>query len=173
MKLIRTFHITADDFYNTLEEELIKDVKKASGKDIKAKDIKAGFKYYKNPNDKYARITIQLKEYERGKKYSAIATSYGDEVHVDYLTKETDKGLYIEFDQYIKSLEEKDHKSFSYKYHKFFHMMKMSSSLSNMATAIIKKKEGIEEKKPFQNVNKAHDKLLKTIIKHENNNSHK
>lgn len=173
MKLIRTYHITADDFYSTLEEEIAKDVKKASGKEIKAKDIKAGFKYFKNPSDKYARITIQLKEYEREKKYSAVATSYGDEVKVDYLTKETDKGLYIEFDQYIKSLEEKDHKSFSYKYNKFFHMMKMSSSLSNMATAIIKKKEGIVEKKPFQNVNKAHDKLLKTIIKHENKKSHK
>lgn len=167
MKLIRTFHITADDFYSTLEDELIKDVKKACGKDIKAKDIKPGFKYYKNPNDKYARITITIKEYERGKRYCALAASYGDEVKVEYTTSQTDKGLYIEFDQYIKSLEEKDHKSFSYKYHKFFHMMKMASSLSNMATSIIKKKEGIVEKKPFQNVNKAHDKLLKRIMKHE------
>lgn len=167
MKLIRTYRITAEDFYSTLEEEIIKDVKKSTGRDIKAKDIKTGFKYYKNPNDKFARITIQLKEYERGKKYCALATSYGDEVEVKYDTRETDKGLYIEFDQHIKSLEAKDHKSFSYKYHKFFHMVKMSSSLSNMATGIIKKKEGIVEKKPFQNVNKAHDKLLKAVIKHE------
>lgn len=167
MKIIRTFNITADDFYNYLEEELIKDVKKASGRDIKTKDIKTGFKYYKNPQDQFARIAIWIKEYERGKKYCAVATSYGDEVYVEYLTKETDKGLYIEFEQNIKSLDAKDHKSFSYKFNKFFHMIKMMTSLSNMASAIIKKKEGIVEKTPINNGNRASDKLLKKIIEHE------
>lgn len=45
MKLIRTFEITADEFYDYLEAQLLEEISKTTKKNVKKSVIKSGYSY--------------------------------------------------------------------------------------------------------------------------------
>lgn len=61
MKLIRTFEITADEFYDYLEAQLLEEISKTTKKNVKKSVIKSGYSY----ENKDARSKIMIDQYVR------------------------------------------------------------------------------------------------------------
>ena len=110
MKLIRNFKITSDEFYDYLEEKLLQDIQQTTGKKVKAKEIKKGFRYDKK--DAYTTITIN--DYKRHEIYSATVKSRTDFITITYQTKETKEGLQITFEEYVDSYDSVRDKKISF-----------------------------------------------------------
>ncbi len=159
MKLVRTFEISSDEFYNYLEEHILEDIKKTTNKRVSKRDLKSGYTYSNKPAD--TKITIE--EYERGHIYQTIAKSKTSYMRVSYVTKETKDGLEIEFEQYIKGDEKLKEKNKLYQtWHNWITFGRMSRTLYDMRTDIINLRDGI---KPVKQQQPEHYKTLKKVLR--------
>lgn len=148
MKLIRTFQITADEFYDFLEEQLLLDIEKTINRAVTAKELKKGFRYEK----KQANTVITIEEYKRNEVYSTTAKSRTDFITVTYRTKDTKEGLEITFEEYLSSYDSiRDKKNpLSRGLHDWITFGRMSRTLYDMRSDILNRREGIKTKKPQQ-----------------------
>ena len=152
MKLERTYEFTSDDFYNYLEEHLIADIAKATGREIKVKDLQKGFRFTRvNEQDKsMAPVYITIDEYERGKCYKAIAKSANQTAVTSYTTDEPKPGkIHIVFEDTISDFEKnKDSMApMKRKYYEFTYMSRMSRTLGTMGNDIVRIKAGLPKEK--------------------------
>lgn len=145
MKLIRTFGITSDEFYDYLEEQLLQDIQSTTNRNVTVKDLRKGFRYEKEQAD----TTITIEEYVRGEVYSTTAKSKTDFITVTYRTKETKEGLEILFEEYLHSYDSvRDQKNaVSRGFHDWINFGRMSNTLYGIRTEILNRREGIETKK--------------------------
>lgn len=148
MKLIRTFEITEDEFYDYLEKNLCEDIHKTTNKKVSPKQIKKGFTYEK----KELRTKIIINDYVRGSIYSTTARSLTDYVTVTYTTKQTEEGLEIIFEQFMSGYDDvKDQKNFlSRTWHDWVTFGRMSQTLYGIQDEIIALREGRAPVKPMQ-----------------------
>lgn len=59
MKLIRTFEITSDEFYDYLEAQLLEEISKTTKKNVKKSVIKSGYSYEnKEPDQRLSSISM-------------------------------------------------------------------------------------------------------------------
>ena len=163
MKLIRDFKITSDEFYDYLEEKLLQDIQQTTGKKVKAKEIKKGFRYDKK--DAYTTITIN--DYKRHEIYSATVKSRTDFITITYQTKETKEGLQITFEEYVDSYDSvRDKKNIvSRTFHDWISFGRMSNTLYGIRNDIVNKKEGIspvnqKQMESFKGLRKTLEKKL-------------
>lgn len=161
MKLIRTFQISSDEFYDYLEEQLLLDIQRTTNRNVTAADLKTGFRYDKE--HAYTAITISL--YTRGSIYSTTAKSKTDFITVTYRTEETKEGLKIEFEEYLRSYDsQRDKKSrISRGFHDWITFGRMSNTLYGIRNEILNKRNGIKINKnqPSQSMNWLRKKLEK------------
>lgn len=152
MKLERTYDFTCDDFYDYLEEHLLADITKATGREVKASDLQKGFRFARiNEQDKsLAPVYITIDEYQRGKIYRAIAKSANETAVTSYTTDEPEPGkIHIIFEDTISDYErKKDSMSpMSRKYHEFTYLARMSRTLGNMGSEIARIKADLPKPK--------------------------
>lgn len=145
MKLIRTFELTSEEFYDYLEEQLLQDIQKTTNRKVKASDLKKGFTYQKEQ----AHTTITIEEYQRNACYSTTAKSRTDFITVTYQTKETKEGLEITFEEYLSSYDSvRDKKNpISRGFHDWITFGRMSNTLYGIRTEILNRREGIKTQK--------------------------
>ena len=139
MKLIRTLHISADEFYNYLEREFLNDAKKNCDKKITK--LEKGLNFYKHAEDRYARIDIKVLDYKRGSIYALEMKSFTDTITISYKTKEVDEGLEVEFEQIIASEKNKKRNAISQKFSETVYLSRMSRTIYDIEAAIIKERE--------------------------------
>ena len=84
MKVIRTLKITADEFFDQLEEGLCQEIAQAVGRDVDASVLQAGFEFVKEPDRPTLKTTVTILEYDRGRCYALRSDSVGDTVEVRY-----------------------------------------------------------------------------------------
>lgn len=108
MKLIRTFEITSDEFYDYLEAQLLEEISKTTKKNVKKSVIKSGYSY----ENKDARSKIVIDKYVRGQIYQSTVKSATSFVRVCYETQETKEGLKISFEQFMSGEEKLPQKMF-------------------------------------------------------------
>lgn len=161
MKLIRTFSITSQEFYDYLENQLLEDIQKTTNKRISKKDIRKGFSYEK----KVARSKITINDYQRDKLYSVTVQSNTDYMTVSYMTNETKEGLEIVFEQFISGYDDvRNKKNFlSRTLHDWICFGRMSNTLYGIRNEIQNIREGIVTKPMKQN--EPFKKLRKTLEK--------
>lgn len=161
MKLIRTFEITSDEFYDYLENQLLEEIQKTTKKKINKRVIKKGY-FYEN---KTAKCKITIDEYKRGSVYQATVHSQTSFVRITYHTQETKEGLQIEFEQFVSGQDDElDKKNFvSRQFHNWITFGRMSHTLYDMRTDILNKREGIETPKMPQQ--QQHEKLKSFLQK--------
>ena len=166
MKLIRTFEITEDEFYDYLEKNLCEDIHRTTNKKVSPKQIKKGFTYEK----KELRTKIIINDYVRGSIYSTTARSLTDYVTVTYTTKQTEEGLEIIFEQFMSGYDDvRDQKNFlSRTWHDWVTFGRMSQTLYGIQDEIIALREGRAPVKPMQPI-----EPLKGIRKKLNRNMKK
>lgn len=160
MKLIRTFEITSDEFYDYLEDTLLEDIQKTTKRKITKKVIHTGY-VYDNP---MAQCKITIDRYERGHFYQSTAHTKTDFIRVSYETEETPEGLKITFEQFVSGVDdEMDKKNFlSRQFHSWISFGRMSRTLYDMRTDILNKRNGI---KPVKNIQEERYTMLKKVMK--------
>lgn len=163
MKLIRTFKITSQEFYDYLENQLLEDIHKTTNKRISRKDIHKGFSYEK----KAARSKITINDYQRNKLYSVTVRSNTDYISVSYKTNETKEGLEIVFEQFVSGYDDvREKKNFlSRTLHDWISFGRMSNTLYGIRNEILNIREGIVQKpikqnEPFKRLRKSLEKKL-------------
>lgn len=165
MRLDRTFKITSDQFYDYLEQQVIEDVEKATSKKIRARDIKAGFKYVRK-TDAGDKIIVTVKDYQRGKTYSVSAHQFSQDVTTTYTTEQTPEGLHILMDFFSSDFEKKKDTMGKVKrtYQETVYYGRMSSQLISIIDDIQRDAEGITRKQDMPG-RKAAEHLSKFINK--------
>lgn len=165
MKLIRTFEITSDEFYDHLEETLLQDIQKTTKRKLNKKVIHSGYVY----ENRTAQCKITIDQYERGHIYQSTVRSRTDFVRITYKTKETENGLEITFDQFVSGIDDKmDQRNFlSRQFHSWISFGRMSRTLYDMRNDIINKRNGIQ---PAKNIQAEHYTLLKKVLNKKQEN---
>ena len=74
MKLIRTWDISSDAFYDYLETKIAEEILQNTGRTVKAQDF-SGFRYRRKGADGGADTVIVIDDYQRGKIYQVTARS--------------------------------------------------------------------------------------------------
>lgn len=163
MKLIRTFAITSEEFYDYLEETLLKDIQKTTKRKLTKKVIHSGYVYENKP----AMCKITINKYERGHIYQSTVKSRTDFVRITYETKETPEGLEISFEQFVSGIDDKmDQRNFlSKQFHSWISFGRMSRTLYDMRNDIINKRNGIQ---PVKNIQQERYTMLKKVINKKN-----
>lgn len=137
MKLTRTLKITQDEFYDCIEENIVKEVFECTQRKIKPNDIKKGLKYSKN-SDKASRIDTTIQNYIRGKCFETEAKTLTDRIEIKYFTEETSEGLSVTMHQYIASFEEKKHNKLSKAWSEAVYFGRMSDAIYDFQNKVLK-----------------------------------
>lgn len=166
MKLIRTFNITTEEFYNYLEDQLLRDIQKNTKRKVTKKDIHSGYQY----ENKDANCKITIDTYTRGSTYISTVKSQTSYIRVSYHTQETKDGLQIEFEQFVSDQDDRIQQMnfFARQLHNWVSFGRMSHTLYDMRNAIINKREGIETVN-FQQPER--HKLLRSFLQKKLNNN--
>lgn len=150
MKIIRTLTITVDEFYDDLEASILTRLN-ASQTDGKydRDSIRAGLRYVQGP--KTAPTSFLVTDYVRGVRYCAEARSLGDVSSLSYHTEPKEKGLLVIYEQIIEGYEEASAKKnlFLRGFSDAVYLSRMSNSLYDIQSRILRQREGIPEPKTF------------------------
>ena len=139
MKLIRTFEITTDEFYDYLEAQLLEEISKTTKKNVRKNVIQSGYSY----ENKDARSKIVIDKYVRGQIYQSTVKSATSFVRVCYETQETKEGLKISFEQFMSGDEKLPQRNVLYRtWHNWITFGRMSHVLYDMRDDIIKIRNG-------------------------------
>lgn len=139
MKLIRTFEITSDEFYDYLETQLLEQISKTTKKNVRKNVIQSGYSY----ENKDARSKIVIDKYVRGQIYQSTVKSATSFVRVCYETQETKEGLQIRFEQFISGEENLPQRNVLYRtWHNWITFGRMSHVLYDMRDDIFKIRNG-------------------------------
>jgi|GEM_PF-3587978 len=153
MKIDRSYDITADEFYDYLEEHLLADIEKATGRSLKPKDLEPGLRFSRtNDADKsLAPIYITIDDYQRGSVYQATARSGAEMAVTTYRTSMEDGKLHVVFTEYMTEFENKKDQMGKVKrgYYEFTYLARMSRTLNDMIAGILRKKKNLPEPKPM------------------------
>ena len=153
MKIDRSYDITADEFYDYLEEHLLADIEKATGRSLKPKDLEPGLRFSKvNENDKtnsLAPIYITINDYQRGSIYQATARSGAETAVTTYRTSMEDGKLHVVFTEQMSEFDGKKDQMGKVKrgYYEFTYLARMSRTLNDMIAGILRKKKDLPEPK--------------------------
>ena len=137
MKLIRTLHITSDEFYDYLEEQLTLDIEKATSR--KVRKIETGLRYSQHGDNQFAKIDFRITKYERGHCYELVMKSYTDSTIIHYDTCETEDGLKVVFEETIN--DGKKRNKLSQKFTEALCLSQRSRTIYDIETAIINKRQ--------------------------------
>lgn len=148
MKLIRTFDITSDAFYDHLEEQLLESIQKATGRKVTRKVIRKGYVF--EDRNSHAKVTID--NYLRGCIYETTMRAFTSYIRVTYRTKETPEGLQIEFEQFVSGTDDRLEKMnfLSRQWHSWISFGRMSRTLYDMVNDIRNGKSGNSKLIPKQ-----------------------
>ena len=148
MKLIRTFDITSDEFYDYLEEKLLESMQKSTGRKVSRKVIRKGYCF----EDRKTHIKVTIDAYQRGTDYEKPMHSMTSFVRVRYHTEETKEGLKVEFEQFVSGTDDRLDKMnfFSRQWHSWISFGRMSRTLYDMVNEITNRRNGIKTTNPKQ-----------------------
>ncbi len=161
MKLIRTFPITIDEFYDFLESDLLANAATCTSRSLSVNDIKKGFKYSKHDNNAHTRIDVTILDYQRHKHYKSKIKSIADTITIEYETRTCEKGLEITFNQHFESFETTRHNKFMELFSQAVYLGRMTDTLYDIERKIVNRREGITE---IVQPRQTEHKLLRKLI---------
>lgn len=145
MKLIRTLEVSEAEFYDYVEQDLIANMEQWMDQKISAKDIKKGLIYRKQDEKSNAQTVITVAGYERGNYYALHLQTMVDCIELTYHTEVVAKGLKVTFEQSIHSFEKQKHRKLMRMFNEGVYLGRMSDTLYDMQTKIIKLREQQEQ----------------------------
>lgn len=143
MKLTRAIKASDQEFYDYLEQELIKAIQTNTQREISAKDIKKGLSYRKYEDNAHAQVQVNILDYQRGSYYKAEVKSLSDTVTITYETSVEKDELIIKFTQSIESYESRKHNRVMKVFSEAIFLGRMANTIYNIQKEIIKQREAI------------------------------
>lgn len=148
MKVIRNLEITAEEFFNTIFDELIEEIFKMDKKKFERSDFKTGFQYVHSAENPYTRADYEIVEYQEDKFYKCMRTTINGVTTLSYEVEPTETGISVTFIQ--ENVLRKENK----KQIKLFALISEISNLGRMTDKLYaiqrrvqNEKEGFIEKK--------------------------
>lgn len=166
MKVIRILKITCHEFYDYLENELLDDINQHTSQPINKADIKKGLKYHKYAQDVNARVDITIQQYIRDQIYEAKIKTLSESIIITYRTQIVKEGLKVIFTEHVHSFESQKRNYINQSFHEIMYLRRMTNTLYEIETNILKKRDGIKTLKPKSARN--HQYLYKILIKNKN-----
>lgn len=96
MKIIRTLKITSDEFFDYLDEQLMRDLAASGEGGAGEQAIVPGLSFTLHADDKYRRADVEVLVYERGRRYATRIVTMGDDVSMSYEVAPATRGDGIE-----------------------------------------------------------------------------
>ena len=95
--------ITAEEFFDAIGEALVYDIQQATGKHVRAKNIKRGMSYTKKANKRQS-YQVTITEYDYPKCYSSRIDSSGGSNMMSYTVEPLEDGIGVSYrEELIKS----------------------------------------------------------------------
>lgn len=148
MKVIRNLEINANEFFDELFSEILKDMKENTDKNIQVSDFKKGFKYVSKNQENIQRTTYEILDYEENRYYKAKRSSINGTVTVSYQIESNDSGIKVTFEQESSQIQSNKKGLFS-SFSNTLYLGRMTDHLYNIQKNVINRKEGIESTKTF------------------------
>ncbi len=175
MKIIRTLKITADEFFNELEDQVLQmaNNKETATKKYTTRDIKKGLKLVSKSEYDATRTEYELRDYNRGHLYVARVKTIDDTATLTYTTKAVEDGLEVIFEQRLENFEKRKMNKFLRGWSEMTYLAKMSNSLLDTESKIIRQRnnETYDPQpintalKKFHPIKKINEKIIKTAAK--------
>lgn len=165
MKVIRILKITCHEFYDYLENELLNDINQQTRQAVNKADIKKGLKYHKYAQDVNARVDITIQQYIRNQIYEAKIKTLSESIIITYRTQVVNDGLKVIFTEHVHSFESQKRNHINQSFHEIMYLRRMTNTLYEIETNILKKRDGIETLKPKSTVD--HKYLYKIFTKNK------
>lgn len=165
MRIVRTLKISADEFFDYLEEQVVGQIARASAEDadpVDAGAIKTGFSYTAHADDPYRRTAMEVLEYTRGQRYATRTVTMGDTVTMSYDVVPCKKGIEVTYIQDMESFNKKKRGLFR-GFSEAVYLGRMGEALLNMEDKILRRKEGMPADEQIA-AERPDQKLLKKIV---------
>ena len=150
MKLIRTWDISSDAFYDYLEAKIAEEILQNTGRTVKAQDF-SGFRYRRKGADGGADTVIVIDDYQRGKIYQVTARSLQETMTNTFCTKEKDGRLEVTMTAAISAYDQKKEGMSALKrsFYSFAWHSRMARVLGSMYEDLLREKNHLPEPKPM------------------------
>ena len=165
MRIVRTLKISADEFFDYLEEQVVAQIARANADDAKSVDasaIKTGFTYTSHADDPYRRTIMEILEYDRGARYATRTVTLGDTVTMSYDVMPCDKGIKVTYIQDMESFNKKKRGLFR-GFSEAVYLGRMGEALFSMEDRILRRKEGMPTQEQVAS-ERPDQKLLKKLV---------
>lgn len=164
MKVIRPLKISADEFFDYIEQGIASDLFSIheDDPDYELEPLAAGLTYVKNADERYLRTEVKVLEYERGRIYRSRSSSYDDETTVTYEVEPTAEGIQVTFTQETRSVEEKRAKqNFLMRgFSEAIYLGQMGESLVSLQYKIIDEREGVKPKRTIEDMQRERNQRM-------------
>ncbi len=140
MKITRKLTITSDEFFDYLENQLLK-IANENLEDQEAytnSDIQEGFQIIQSTNTEVNKVELFINKYIRGSEYAATATSLTDSYSMSYQVKPVSDGIEVVYEQINLTNPSPAKSGFFAKFGEALYLSRMSNSLYDVQNAIIK-----------------------------------
>ncbi|MCI1891604.1 MAG: DUF3284 domain-containing protein [Schleiferilactobacillus harbinensis] len=138
MKIIRTLDVTSTEFFDYLEDRVLNDVLENTGNRLNHSSVKGGLTYTKHYQKAKTDVVFKIDQYIRGEKYQLTSRSVADTVTVTYLTEPEEEKTKVTLIEDIDSYQPDQHNRILGWFSQALMLGRMSSTLLDMETDIIK-----------------------------------
>ncbi len=133
--------ITPEEFFDALAEALVYDLQQATGKNIRAKNIKRGMSYTKKANKRYS-YQVTITEYDYPRRYSSRIDSAKGSNFMTYIVEPLEDGIGVTYnEELIKSNGKTGDTGFSALFAKTTGIRRTKKRLESIQTYVINKRK--------------------------------
>lgn len=141
MKISRTLSITTDEFFDYLENQLLKIANDNLDKEQEAytnTDIQEGFRIIQNRDTAVNKVELLINKYKKGELYEATASSITDSYRMSYQITPKDDTILVDYEQVNLNNFQAESKGFFAKLGEALYLSRMSNSLYDVERAVLK-----------------------------------
>lgn len=152
MKIIRNLKITADEFFEHVEEGMLMRIAHATGEETYDPSIlTAGYRFVEHADDPYHRSETEIVAYEPGVRYEARTVTPGDDVTMSYEVEPAKKGdgITVTYRQEMASFNARKG-GFMKGFSEAVFLGRMGEALYKIQDAVLDRREGVERSVPGQ-----------------------
>ena len=84
MRITRDLKITADEFFEQVEEGVLLQIARATGQQADPSALRAGYRYIEDADDPHHRTETEIVEYASGLRYATHIVRPGDDITMSY-----------------------------------------------------------------------------------------
>ena len=149
MRITRDLKITADEFFEQVEEGVLLQIARATGQQADPSALRAGYRYIEDADDPHHRTETEIVEYASGLRYATHIVRPGDDITMSYEVEpaRNGDGITVTYRQEMASFNARK-RGFMKGFSEAVFLGRMSEALYKIQDAALDRREGIERPGP-------------------------